>query len=155
MAISTEDAARLCAQVYALVKACPPGRVTTYGALGAALGYPRGARMVGWIMNVTPKELAVPAQRVVSKDGTLTGGWAFGGKEQMRALLEAEGVTFDDRGRVAMRRHERNPATDLDDAERERILAGAADLAVEPPVQLLRQLNRDPASPFSEPEARG
>jgi hypothetical protein len=26
---------------------------------------------------------------------------------------------------------------------------------VEPTVQLLRQLNRDPASPFKDPEARG
>ena len=154
MAISREDAVRLCAQVYALVKACPRGRVTTYGALGAAIGYPRGARMVGWAMNVTPQGLDVPAQRVVSKDGTLTGGWAFGGKEQMRALLEGEGVTFDERGRVAMRRHEWNPATDLDDAERERVMAGTADLEVDPPVQLLRQLNRDPASPFAEPQAR-
>ena len=155
MAISNEEAAKLCAQVYALVRACPAGRVTTYGALGKAIGYPRGARMVGWIMNVTPQGLDVPAQRVVSKDGTLTGGWAFGGKEQMRALLEGEGVTFDDRGRVAMRRHEWSPATDLHDAEREQVLAGAAGLEVDQPVQLLRQLNRDPASPFVEPQARG
>ena len=154
MAIGREDAARLCARVYALVLACPPGRVTTYGALGAALGYPRGARMVGWIMNATPEGLGIPAQRVVSKDGTLSGGWAFGGAERMRALLEAEGVTFDARGRVAMRRHLWDPASDLDAAERERILAGADALPIEPPDQLWRLLNRDPASPFKEAEAR-
>lgn len=153
MAIGSEDVAALCARVYALVRACPAGRVTTYGALGATVGYARGARMVGWIMNETPDRLAVPAQRVVSKDGTLTGGWAFGGAAAMRALLEAEGVAFDTRGRVNMRAHEWDPR-DLDDAARERILAGAADLAIDPSPQLLRLLNRDPASPFAEREAR-
>ena len=154
MAIGTEDAAALCARVYALVAACPAGRVTTYGALGAALGYPRGARMVGWIMNATPDHLAINAQRVVSKDGTLTGGWAFGGAEAMRALLEAEGVGFDAKGRVNMRAHEWDPGRDLDEAERERILAGSGAYTAEPPAQLLRLLNRDPASPFAEREAR-
>ena len=43
--------ATLKAQVFALVKASPPGHVTTYGWIGKALGYPRGARMIGWIMN--------------------------------------------------------------------------------------------------------
>src|SRR5205085_5747630 len=81
LAITNEDAAKLSSQVYALVRACPAGRVTTYGAIGKALGHPRGARMIGWIMNETPDRLAVPAQRVISKDGTLTGGWAFGGVE--------------------------------------------------------------------------
>lgn len=152
MAIGSEEAATLCARVYALVAACPPGRVTTYGAIGAALGYPRGARMVGWIMNATPDHRTIPAQRVVSKDGTLTGGWAFGGTDAMRALLEAEGITFDDKGRVKMRTHEWDPVHDLDDAEREGVLAGASP--VEPSAQLLRLLNRDPASPFREPEAR-
>lgn len=154
MAIGSDAAADLCARVYALVRACPAGRVTTYGALGAALGYARGARMVGWIMNETPDRLAVPAQRVVGKDGTLTGGWAFGGAAAMRALLEAEGVAFDDKGRVAMRAHLWDPARDLDGAERERLLAGAGELGVEPSAQLLRLLNRDPASPFAEREAR-
>ncbi len=154
LAIGTDEAAALCARVYALVAACPAGRVTTYGAIGAALGYPRGARVVGWIMNATPDHLAIGAQRVVSKDGTLTGGWAFGGADRMRALLEAEGVTFDEKGRVRMRAHEWDPSRDLDDAERERLLANAGAYSVEPSAQLLRLLNRDPASPFAEREAR-
>ena len=155
LAITNEDAAKLSAQVYALVRACPPGRVTTYGALGKALGYPRGARMIGWIMNETPGQLQVPAQRVISKDGTLTGGWAFGGTEAMRGLLEAEGVTFDEKGRARMKSHEWDPTRDLDPADLARLLEQApAELPVEPSANLLRLLNRDPASPFSQPTAR-
>ena len=45
-----EKVTTLMVHVFALVKACPAGRVTTYSAIGKALGYPRGARMVGWIM---------------------------------------------------------------------------------------------------------
>lgn len=150
MAITTAEAAALCARVYALVQPCPAGRVTTYGAIGAALGYPRGARMIGWIMNATPGALGVPAQRVVGKDGTLTGSWAFGGVDAYRALLESEGVSFDDKGRVNMRRHEWDPNRDLTDDDRERILAASAALVVEPPATLLRLLNRDPASPFKD-----
>ncbi|HET8630700.1 MAG TPA: MGMT family protein [Thermomicrobiales bacterium] len=154
MAISREDAGLLGARIYALVRACPPGRATSYGALGAAIGHPRGARMVGWFMNATPDRLQVPAHRVVSKDGTLSGGWAFGGKERMRALLEAEGVAFDAQGRVNMRAHGWDPGADLSDDERARVLDGAASLPFDPPVDLLRLLNRDPASPFRDPEAR-
>ena len=76
MSITKEETASLSAKVYALVKACPQGRVTTYGWIAGALGYPRGARMVGWIMAATPAHLNIPAQRVISKDGTLTGARA-------------------------------------------------------------------------------
>ncbi len=154
MAISSEEAAKLCAQVYALVRACPAGRVTTYGALGKAVGYPRGARMIGWIMNETPDRLGVPAQRVIAKDGKLSGGWAFGGEAAMRGLLEGEGVTFDDQGRARMKTHEWDPTRDLPDDERARILAEADATVVQPSVALLRLLNRDPASPFSGGETR-
>ena len=154
MAISNSEAAKLCAQVYALVRACPAGRVTTYGALGKAIGYPRGARMIGWIMNETPDRSGIPAQRVIARDGKLSGGWAFGGEAAMRGLLEGEGVTFDDQGRARMKVHEWDPTRDLSDEERDGILAGADETAFQPPVGLLRLLNRDPASPFSGGETR-
>lgn len=151
MAISTEDAAALCARVYALVRACPRGRVTSYGALGAALGHPRGARMIGWIMNETPDRGEVPAQRVLGKDGTLTGGWAFGGEAAMRALLEAEGVTFDEKGRARVTVHGWSPIADLAPDELTRLLAEAPVVSpVSPSAGLLRLLNRDAASPFSK-----
>ncbi len=148
MAITRDEAARLCANVYALVKACPSGRVTTYGWVAAALGYPRGARMVGWIMNVTPQALDVPAHRVVGKDGALTGGWAFGSRERMQHLLEAEDVTFTPQGRVEMARYAWDPTRDLDEESLKAVIEGAATLNVLPPAGLLRLLSEDAASPF-------
>ncbi len=91
-------------QVYLVVRAVPAGRVTTYGAIARALGAPRRAREVGWALASLPDDADVPAHRVVNAEGALSGGWAFGAPEVQRALLEAEGVQFDPRGRVPLDR---------------------------------------------------
>jgi methylated-DNA-protein-cysteine methyltransferase-like protein len=148
-------ASELAAKVYALVRACPAGRVTTYGWLGAAVGYPRGARMVGWIMNHTPSRAEVPAHRVINSKGELTGSWAFGQRGRMRQLLEREGVTFADDGHVDLARFGWNPTRDLDAAERERILTEASAAPEQVDDELFRQLLDDPASPFRIKPAGG
>jgi alkylated DNA nucleotide flippase Atl1 len=66
--------------------------VAIHGWLAKALGYPRGARMIGWIMNESAQ--GVPAQRVINSKGELSGSWAFGQSGTMRQLLEAEGIVF-------------------------------------------------------------
>ena len=147
-AITRDRAAILMAQVYALVRACPAGRVTTYGAIGGALGYPRGARMIGWIMNESPRGADVPAQRVVSAKGVLTGSWAFGQRGRMRQLLEAEGVTFDEAGAVDMKRYAWDPRRDLSATELEDVVSGASLAHIEASDNLMRLLLDDPASPF-------
>ena len=114
------QAGALKARVFALVRACPAGRVTTYGWLAAAVGYPRGARMVGWIMNETSP--GVPAQRVINSKGELSGSWAFGTPDRMRLLLEAEGIVFSDEGRVDLKRYGWNPSRDLSETELAAIL---------------------------------
>jgi methylated-DNA-protein-cysteine methyltransferase-like protein len=141
-------ASELAAKVYALVRACPAGRVTTYGWLAATVGYPRGARMVGWIMNHTPSRADVPAHRVINSKGELTGSWAFGQRGRMRKLLEGEGVAFEADGHVDLARFGWNPTRDLDAAARERLLAEASAEPAEVDDDLLRQLLDDPASPF-------
>lgn len=146
--ISRTDAASLAARVYALVHACPAGRVTTYGWLGAAVGHPRGARMIGWFMNRTPKGSDIPAHRVINSKGELSGSWAFGQRGRMRTLLEREGIVFTEDGRVDLKRFGWNPARDLSDADRVRLLEGAAETPVEVDDQLLALLLDDPASPF-------
>jgi len=83
--------------VYDIVRQIPKGRVTSYGAIAAALGAKSSARMVGWAMNgshrMKPK---VPAQRVVNRQGLLSGRIHFDYPEQMQELLEKEGVKIKD-----------------------------------------------------------
>lgn len=146
--LSRDQAGLLAARVYALVRACPAGRVTTYGWIGKALGYPRGARMIGWVMNESPRWASVPAQRVISAKGELSGSWAFGQRGRMRHMLEQEGIVFDSEGRVDLKRYGWDPSTDLDDDERSRMLAEAAAHPVEVSDTLMRLLLDDPASPF-------
>lgn len=80
-------------QVFDVVRRIPKGKVTSYGAIAAALGTKSSARMVGWALNgshrVKPK---VPAQRVVNRQGLLTGKIHFDYPEQMQELLEKDGV---------------------------------------------------------------
>ena len=79
--------------IFDVVRAVPKGRVTTYGAIAAAIGARSGARMVGYAMNasgnVKPK---VPAHRVLNRNGMLTGKHHFSPPESMEQLLKKEGI---------------------------------------------------------------
>ena len=141
-----QQASTLKAQVYALVSACPVGRVTTYGALAKAVGYPRGARMIGWIMNESPH--GVPAQRVINSKGELSGSWAFGTPDLMRQLLENEGIVFSEDGRVDLKRYGWEPLRDLSNEELQSILDHANDTQYQASAKLVSLMQTDPASPF-------
>jgi len=143
---TSEQAATLSARVFALVRACPVGRVTTYGWIGKALGYPRGARMIGWFMNETPE--GVPAQRVINSKGELSGSWAFGQRGRMRQLLEAEGIVFSANETVDLKRYGWDPSRDLGEEELKQILEGAANMSVDVSERLLNLMRYDPASPL-------
>ncbi len=79
--------------VYDVVRQIPKGRVTSYGAIANFLGAGLSARMVGWAMNgahnVKP---AVPAQRVVNRNGMLTGKAHFSTPTKMEELLAKEKI---------------------------------------------------------------
>jgi methylated-DNA-protein-cysteine methyltransferase-like protein len=144
---TSEQADILAARVYALVRACPVGRVTTYGWLAKAVGYPRGARMVGWIMNESPE--GVPAQRVINSKGELSGNWAFNQPGGMRKLLEEEGIVFSPEGRVDLKRYGWDPSRDLSAEELQHIL-DTADSSVPVSKRLADLMRNDPASPLRD-----
>ena len=80
-------------QVWELVRQIPKGRVTSYGAIAAALGLKSGARMVGLAMNSSHgQQPLVPARRVVNRNGQLSGKNHFATPTRMQELLEKEGV---------------------------------------------------------------
>ncbi len=144
---TSEQADILAARVFALVRACPVGRVTTYGWLAKAVGYPRGARMVGWIMNESPE--GVPAQRVINSKGELSGNWAFNQPGGMRKLLEEEGIVFSPEGRVDLKRYGWDPSHDLSAEELQHIL-DTADNSVPVSKRLADLMRNDPASPLRD-----
>jgi methylated-DNA-protein-cysteine methyltransferase-like protein len=82
------------ADVFEVARQIPKGKVTSYGAIAAYLGTKLSARMVGWAMNAAgsakPK---VPAQRVVNRNGMLTGKHHFPTPTTMEELLKKDGVT--------------------------------------------------------------
>jgi methylated-DNA-protein-cysteine methyltransferase-like protein len=78
--------------VWDVVRQVPRGRVTTYGAIAQYLGTRMSARMVGWAMNAAHVLPDVPAQRVVNRNGMLSGKAHFGTPTRMQELLEADGV---------------------------------------------------------------
>lgn len=84
-------------QVHEVARQIPKGRVTSYGAIAAALGAKSSSRMVGWAMNGCSRvRPAVPAHRVVNRNGMLSGKHHFSPPERMEALLKKEGVKVKD-----------------------------------------------------------
>ena len=80
-------------KVYKVVKLIPPGRVSTYGLIARYLGTKSSSRVVGYAMNASHSNPAIPAHRVVNRLGILTGKHHFAGSNLMRNLLESEGIT--------------------------------------------------------------
>jgi methylated-DNA-protein-cysteine methyltransferase-like protein len=84
-------------EIQEAVRALPPGGVVGYGDVARACG--TVAVLVGKVLAVCGE--GVPWQRVIGSDGTLrTARRGSLCAARQRALLEAEGVTFDAEGRV-------------------------------------------------------
>ena len=91
-------------RVFEVVRRIPAGKVATYGQVARLMGSPRSARYVGFALRTNPSpgngSGAIPCHRVVFRDGSLCEGFAFGGPDVQRGLLEDEGVAFTPDGRV-------------------------------------------------------
>ena len=87
-------------RVYTMVEQIPRGMVATYGQIARLIGEPRRTRYVGFALHANPRPGIVPCHRVVFADGSLCEGFAFGGIDVQRSLLEEEGVRFTPTGKV-------------------------------------------------------
>lgn len=100
-----EHIAKLYADIYAVVRKIPKGRVITYGQLAELAGRPGAARAAGAAMRAAPEALGLPWQRVLGKKARGQGRVSIldpiGGAIQ-RQLLEEEGVVFSESGGVSL-----------------------------------------------------
>ena len=78
--------------VYEAVKLIPEGKTATYGQIAELAGYPRAARAVGNALHRNPDETNVHCHRVVNADGRLARSFGFGGQDEQRRRLIADGV---------------------------------------------------------------
>lgn len=100
--------------VWDVARQIPKGRVTSYGAIAKYLGTGMSARMVGWAMNgIDHAGFAVPAHRVVNRNGMLTGKVHFNPPESMQQQLEKEKIKVIDDTIVDFDKHFWDPAVEL------------------------------------------
>ena len=85
----TDQTGTMRLQIERAIRAIPRGKVSTYGGIAKAAGYPGAARMVARVLR---RGFGLPWQRVLGSGGEikLTGDSAI----EQRLRLEAEGVRF-------------------------------------------------------------
>lgn len=85
------------------IKRIPRGKVATYGQIAALAGSPRGARQVVWILHSSTDKDELPWHRIINGKGQI--GLPRGsGFELQKALLEQEGVIFDQTDTIDLKR---------------------------------------------------
>lgn len=90
-------------RIHDLVRRIPAGQVATYGQIAALAGRCT-PRMAGYAMAAVPAGSDVPWHRVINGKGMVSPRIRGSDHTFQRKLLEAEGVVFDERGRVDLER---------------------------------------------------
>ena len=91
-------------QIYAATRRIPAGRVSTYKRIANLAEHPGQARLVGYALHALRSDDpsgAVPWWRVINAAGRISNVYEA---DLQRALLEAEGVVFNERGYVDLER---------------------------------------------------
>ena len=83
-------------KIYTYLTTIPKGEVTTYGKIAEHLGSKRLARAVGNALHKNPDGDKYPCYKVVNSKGQLSPAYAFGGIEEQKRRLEADGIKVAD-----------------------------------------------------------
>ena len=94
------DAGKMLLRIEAKIRSVPRGKVSTYGAIAKAAGYPGLARQVARVLT---RSYGLPWQRILGSGGHIKCPGEYAMEQRFR--LEAEGVKCRGR-RVDMKTHE-------------------------------------------------
>ena len=92
-------------RIYEIVSQIPRGRVATYGQVAELAGLGGHARQVGYALHALPGGFDVPWHRVVNARGEVSARSSGDSHELQRELLMAEGVKFDGRERIDLKKY--------------------------------------------------
>jgi methylated-DNA-protein-cysteine methyltransferase related protein len=93
-------------QIYSIVRQIPPGRVATYGQIARLAGLSRHARQVGYALHALADGHDVPWQRVINAKGEISQRANPVFVSIQRELLEREGITFNQAGRISLAQYQ-------------------------------------------------
>ena len=101
--------------VWEIVLEIPPGAVSSYGQVASMIAPDAdmeparmkrlAPRWVGTALRKTPRGKSIPWHRVINSRGEISFPAGSPQADEQRRLLEQEGVVFDGRGRVDLRRY--------------------------------------------------
>jgi methylated-DNA-protein-cysteine methyltransferase related protein len=93
-------------KIYRVIRKIPRGKVATYGQVARLAGFPNQARLAGYALHALREDNdeTVPWWRVINAKGEISLA-DFSGADLQRSLLEKEGVHFDPRGKVDMKKY--------------------------------------------------
>jgi len=89
-------------RIIEVIKAIPPGRVSSYGSIALAAGLPNGARQTVRILHSLSEKLDLPWHRVIRSNGSIALDGE--GRELQIQLLRSEGVDVSPDGKIDMNR---------------------------------------------------
>jgi len=115
-------------RIYAVVRQIPAGQVATYGQVAELAGLIGKPRLVGYALyRVDMKTSDVPWQRVINAKGEVSQSPLRNGTDYLQqAILEDEGIEFDEKGRIDLSRYRWQPG--------EADIAAALELLVPPDI---------------------
>jgi len=95
-------------KVIRIIQSIPEGKVMTYGGIALAAGSPRGARQVVRILHSMSRKHKLPWHRVINAKGMISLSEDESHSLQQLNLL-AEGIVFDQRGVIDLKRFQYVP----------------------------------------------
>ena len=101
-------------RIYAIVRQIPPGQVATYGQVAELAGLIGKPRLVGYALYRVDMADDIPWQRVINAKGEVSHSVLRNGTDYLqRAILEEEGIEFNAKGRVDLKRYRWQPSVEL------------------------------------------
>ena len=91
-------------KVIEIIKSIPKGKICTYGTIALMAGQPNGARQVTRILHSMSRKYDLPWYRIINAKGLISLPKSHGYEEQ-KALLQSEGVKFDDKDRIDLKKY--------------------------------------------------
>jgi methylated-DNA-protein-cysteine methyltransferase-like protein len=98
-------------EVIALIKSIPKGKVATYGQIAYLTDHYPSVRRVVWILHSCSEKEGLPWHRVINSKGTISLKPGKG-YERQKAMLEKEGIVFDEKERIDLDRYLWEPDED-------------------------------------------